>query len=200
MALMAPLTSDLNFTPTSTPASGPVSTTVGTLLGSNRVLGLEAAAAAVASSSTARKRLRQERVAVLTTVSYAATEALGIELAGGALQHLGEERDLALLGRVGIHELDAVVVPVAGPVADHPLQPQGKTVERHGQLHFHLVANIQLDAGVQSQAALVQLGPAAFGDAGVVAGLKHQADGNVEVETLPAAVGGGGHIVNSWNG
>src|SRR5271157_5489636 len=178
MALMAPLTSDLNFTPTSTPASGPVSTTVGTLLGSNRVLGLEAAAAAaVASSSTARKRLRQERVAILTTVSYAANEALGIELAGGAFQHLGEQRDLALLGGVGIHELDAVVVPVAGPVADHPLQPQGKTVERHGQLHFHLVANIQLDAGVQSQAALVQLGPAAFGDAGVVAGLKHQADG-----------------------
>jgi len=73
---------------------------------------------------------------------------LGIELAGGTFQHLGEKRDLALLVRVGIHELDTVVVPIAGPVADHPTQPLGKAVKRHRQLHFNAIANLQFDAGV----------------------------------------------------
>ena len=108
---------------------------------------------------------------------------------GGTLQHLGNKCDFAPLCGVRVHELNPVVIAITGTITNRPAEFQGKAIEWNAQLNVDLVTTLQIDPGIYSQSALVQLRSAAFRNTGVVSGFEHQANRDIKVVPLPAAFG-----------
>ena len=104
------------------------------------------------------------------------------------MQHLGDERDLAFLGGIRVHELDAIVVAIARAVADNTAEYQCEAIERNAQLDIKQVTDLQLNARVHTEATLVQFRSSPFSDPGAISGFEYEADWNIKVVPLPATL------------